>query len=267
MDKNFITLNNEGCFARNILGLGITELSKANYANLGIYWQAFTNLSVGLERLAKLVVLLDYALRNNGLFPDFQELKKYGHDLIKLYEYSQEIMQFHCIEMKFADNLETDIHQNILDVLNNFSKSDRYANINFLTNSKQINNPVTDWALNVDDWIWNNKISPSKQEKILRQAEEMDYLAIYALYISELDELITDAYDASILTGKWQLVVPYRRLYVVQIIRYWTEIFLALTDKCHADGISVPFFNEVYAPLFLANDSYIKKRKSWLKHY
>lgn len=267
MDKNFITLNNEGAFARNILGLGITEISKANYASLGIYWQAFTNLTVGLERLAKLVILLDYAIENNGKFPNFKYLKEIGHDLLKLYEISQEIMKKHQIKMRFAQNLESEIHQNILNVLNNFAKSDRYANINFLTGGYQDNNPVTDWAIKVDDWIWDNDISYKKQEQIYHNAEIVKQSPIFTLYISELDELITDIYDASVLTGKWQAVVPYRRLYLVQIIRYWTEIFLELTDKCHSKQILVPYFSETYAPLFLANDSYIKKRKSWLKHY
>ena len=49
MDKyyssEFVALLNEASFTKDILGIGVTQLYKANYAKTGTYYQAFTCLS------------------------------------------------------------------------------------------------------------------------------------------------------------------------------------------------------------------------------
>lgn len=268
MNKNFIALNNEAHFIRSTLGIGMTEIGKANYATLGVYWQAFTNLSVGLERLAKLTLLLDLLIDKEGIFPTNQELKKYGHDLIKLYNKSQSIITNRELNLKSIHNLDEEVHSNILSILNNFAKGDRYANLDFLTGNADIINPVSEWASRVDDWIWNNDISRKKQENIYKNAARIEKIASpsVVIYISESNDIIDNMYDASLLVGKWQAVVPYRKLYLVQIIRYWIEILKELENICHKCKIEIPFFHD-YFSLFFTSNEYIKKRKNWIRLY
>lgn len=57
--REFIALQNEALFTKELLGIGVTQLYKANYAKKGIYYQAFTCLSTGLERIGKLCLILD----------------------------------------------------------------------------------------------------------------------------------------------------------------------------------------------------------------
>lgn len=265
MDKNFITLNNEVSFARSCLGLGLTQIRKANYAELGIYWQAFTNLSVGLERLAKLVILLDYLIHNNGNYPDFETLKRYGHNLNKLYKISQEISNRNSIKFNYYSELNEYIHINILDVLNNFAKGERYANLDFLTGASN-KNPVSDWSLKIDDWIWDNQITKNKKEVILKNASLWKLMPFHCYHITETNQIIRDAVEASILTGKFEAVAPYRVLYTVQIIRYWSELLRELQYLCHIKQINTPSFSEHFS-LFLTDDSYIKGRKDFTKRY
>lgn len=264
MNKKWLALSNEVAFARSTLGLGVTQIQYANYAELGIYWQSFTNLSVGLERLAKLVILLDY-LHCNGDYPDFQTLRSYGHDLNKLYAISKKIILNHNIKFDFIDNLDSEIHINILTILSNFAKGDRYANLDFLTGMND-KNPVSDWSLKVDNWIWENKISEKTKDRIIANASLWRIIPSSCLFITEVNEIIRSSEKASILTGKWQAVTPYRKLYLVQIIRYWVEILLWLQNSCHQQGIEVPYFSEDF-PLFLQKDDYIKRRKNWTKRY
>ncbi|TOQ55992.1 hypothetical protein CGG93_24810, partial [Vibrio parahaemolyticus] len=74
---------------------------------------------------------------------DFHHLKKQiGHDLELLYKRSQEIIQKRGIKLKFLQNLDSEIHQNILVLLSEFAKGDRYSNINYLVNSKQQSDPI-----------------------------------------------------------------------------------------------------------------------------
>lgn len=264
MNKNWLALSNEVAFARSTLGLGVTQIQYANYAELGVYWQSFTNLSVGLERLAKLVIVLDY-LHHHGNYPDFQTLRNYGHDLNKLYTISKQIVLNNNIKFDFIDNLDSEIHINILTILSNFAKGDRYANLDFLTGMND-KNPVSDWSLKVDNWIWENKISQKKKAKIISLYEN-SYTAIrpsICFHITETNQEITSIKELSKLETKTSMIIPYRKLYIVQIIRYWVEILLWLQNLCYSK--CVPDFREDF-PLFLQKDDYIKRRKNWTKRY
>ena len=45
---------------------GVTVLGRANHAQTGLYTQAFFGLSIGLERMGKLIFLADHAIRSDG---------------------------------------------------------------------------------------------------------------------------------------------------------------------------------------------------------
>jgi hypothetical protein len=62
---------------------GVTALGRANHAQKGYYTNAFFGLSIGLERLCKLIVLADYAIDNSGQFPGNSDLMKCGHNISK----------------------------------------------------------------------------------------------------------------------------------------------------------------------------------------
>lgn len=266
MDKNFITLTNETLFARSCLGLGLTQIRQANYSELGTYCQAFINLSVGLERLAKIVILLDYLIYNNGNYPNFKTLKNYGHNLNELYSKSQEISNRNNIKFQYYSQLTDEIHTNILDILSNFAKGDRYANLDFLTGEND-KNPVADWSKNVDDWIWDNKVTEFKKELIIKNASLWRLIENYCLYINEKNEIIKDSVKASEMTGKWESISQYRILYMAQIVRYWIEILNALAENLdYKNGIIMPDFSRIFV-LFMQDDNYIKKRKDWTRKY
>ena len=56
-------ISRECALVRHLIGSGVTALGQANYADKrGEYYTAFFGLSVGLERLAKLILVADYAI-------------------------------------------------------------------------------------------------------------------------------------------------------------------------------------------------------------
>jgi hypothetical protein len=84
-------------------------------------------------------------------------------------------------------------------------------------------------------------------------------------HTSETGEEISDFEDASRRTGMWEAVAPYRRLAVLQVIRYWTELIRELGYAAQAlPGEDIPYFSEVFA-LFYNDDSYLRSRKTWEK--
>jgi len=261
----FTALSKEGQFAFEILHSGVTQLRKANYAKKGLYYQSFINLTVGIERIAKLCILLDYYIDSNGKFPNDKFVRKIGHDINKLYNKSIDIKEKYSLKFKYLNTLN-EIHFNILDILSNFATKDRYENINILVNAKQENNPIGQWFENVDMLLFNKHISKKKKAKIINNAKTIDYFAspfTLVRHSSEDDSEINQVYEASLRTGIYTAICPYRQLYTIQIIRFWTELLWALQYKAQSLGNDdIPFFSDMFG-CFYNDDSYLRTRKNY----
>src|SRR5438477_3044636 len=257
----FQALLKEAQFTREMLGSGATQIRKASYASKGIYFQAFTSLSTGLERIGKLCLMLDYYI-DHGRFPDPDYMKdQIRHKITVIYEKSVSIVERRSISLEFLKNLNGPIHQAILKVLSEFAQGDRYSNIDLLVGAKRQSDPTAAWHTQVDQPIFNTHVSAKKKETIRRNADAVSaVLGHYSmiLHTSETGDMITDMKDGSYRTGMYEVVAPYRQLYVLQVIRYWTEIISSL--QYTAKGEDISHFGEGFA-LFYNNDSYMRTRK------
>lgn len=266
-DKTFKILIREAAFTKEMLGSGVTQIRKANYATPGIYAQSFAALSIGFERIGKLCLILDYYIKNNGKFPDFNEMKKVGHDLIKIKEKASDIVQLREVKFKYISNLDSPIHSGILNVLHDYAEGDRYSNINILTGGKRKNDPISDWSANVDGYIFENIVSDRKKKNIEKNAQishsVMDNMSSI-FHIAETGETINSAYDAVFRTGVFDAVGPYRQFYLLQIIRYWVELLCKLgSDAMNLGRHDIPFFSEILGG-FGNYDAYLRSRKTWI---
>lgn len=266
-NETFTALAKEAQFTKEMLGAGATQIRKANYAQKGIYFQSFTSLSTGLERIGKLCLMLDYYIDNNGKFPDFNYLKKdIGHKIDLLYQRSLDVKHKRKIEFHFLQDLNGDIHQNILRILSSFAVGDRYSNINILTSSKQQNDPVSDWFFEVDMLLFEQRVTEKKKQKIAHNAHAISQMTqrfTMVRHSSEAGTEINNVEEASFRTGMQQAVAPYRQLYVIQIIRFWFELLRTLQYKAmEKNNEDIPFFGEIFGG-FYNEDSYIRTRKTW----
>ncbi|WP_310558915.1 hypothetical protein [Flavobacterium sp.] len=267
--KNFTTLLNEAQFTSEILASGVTQIGKVNYAKKGIYFSSFTSLATGIERIGKLSLIVDYYLTHDGTFPDENTLKNdFGHDLEKLYHKSKEIIARHNLDFNFLENLDSQIHQDILSILSRFAKGDRYSNINFIVQSKSQSDPVSEWYTKVENEIYNSRVTDYTKNKILENAKFVnEFLGgnSMVLFSSETGGAITTIEESSIRTGMANANRKYRQLYVAQIIRYWVEILRGLNYITIKSGSEdIPYFTEMF-PLFLNNDTYLLTRKDFEK--
>jgi hypothetical protein len=97
----------EATFTKEVLCAGATQIRNANYSLPGVYAQAFAALSLGLERIGKLCLMLDFYIENEDRFPDFEYLKKrIGHKLELLQSRSVEIIEKRKISFRFLDKIE-----------------------------------------------------------------------------------------------------------------------------------------------------------------
>jgi hypothetical protein len=265
--ETFKALNKEAQFTKEMLGSGATQIRNANYATKGIYFQAFTSLSTGLERIGKLCLMLDHFIDHNGQFPDSNYMKnEIGHKIGVIYEKSLAVASKRSISMRFLQNLNDPIHQAILKILAEFAQGDRYSNIDLIVGAKRQSDPIASWFKEVDMPLYVTRVPNKKKETIDGNAAAIAAMFaphVMVRHLSETGGEITDIEDASRRTGMQTAVAPYRQLYVLQVIRYWVELLTNLQYTAMQTGSeNIPYFSEVFAP-FYNEDSYIKTRKTW----
>ena len=81
MNQNWQSLINEASLSAELLAFGSTMIGKADYTKNAYYDSAFFSLSMGMERTSKLVLIIDYLIKNDFNFPKKNIVKEYWHNL------------------------------------------------------------------------------------------------------------------------------------------------------------------------------------------
>lgn len=266
--ETFIAFKNEAVFTNELLSIGVTQLYKANYSRKGVYFQSFVCLSTGIERLEKLCIILAHCISNQGVLPTEKEIKAYGHNIKHLFDVCKKEAEKNNISFEFSCNIDDEIYTKIIEILNEFASSKgRYANINEITGSNIDRiDCVKRWYNEIDMQLYKNNVTDYKKNKIEANATIIgDVLNQFSnvMYLNENRECVQDAILASRMTGIWEAVAPYRQLYVLQIIRYLTELIMGLGYLCmKIRPNDIPHFGEIFG-LFYNSDTYFKSRKTW----
>ena len=124
------SISREAALVRHLIGSGVTSLGKANYADKeGEYYTAFFGLSIGLERLAKLILVADYAISNHGQMPAEQVIRSFGHKLVSLLNTVGDVSAKHSLRLNYP-RPTAQISTAIVECLDAFAdaKRGRYAN-------------------------------------------------------------------------------------------------------------------------------------------
>lgn len=79
-----ILLQQEGHLFHSCLTVGLTALMTANLDRKGDFYSAFFQLSIGLERAMKVVIIIEHMATNQLKAPTKSQIQSYGHDLIQL---------------------------------------------------------------------------------------------------------------------------------------------------------------------------------------
>jgi hypothetical protein len=171
--NSFILLQQEGWLFRTALAQGLTSLRNANLSEKGMYYAAFFGLSIGLERLFKIIIILEYMTKHELNAPTISELKRYGgksgHDLKKLFNVVCSIevtTSTHPLNVLKPPSLENEI----IDHLSQFGENcGRYANLNALAYGKNLADPLVHWK-NITTKILNQDVPASTKQAIRNRA-------------------------------------------------------------------------------------------------
>lgn len=150
------------------LATGLTELRAAHVHNKGAFYSSLFNLSIGLERLLKSIVVIEHMIRNNLTPPTKKQLKKYGHDIAELYDKSVEISTSHNSKVPERNELHK-IDQEIIKLLSDFAQASRYHNLDALSNQSEFVDPLIYWSSIIQNLL-DTDVTSYQKEKIIKQA-------------------------------------------------------------------------------------------------
>jgi hypothetical protein len=262
-------LGREAELAAEQIASGVTALGRASHAQKGYYTQAFFGLSIGLERLAKLIIICDYAIENSGRFPSNDELKKCRHDIASLVDICETLSTKHRTGKKHADRPNEPVHRGIIETLTEFGKLSRYYNLDLITQGKatRLPEPIEAWWSRVGQLILSKHYSKRQQERDAAKYRAMAMVmrsSTSVLHHSEEGIMIDDIETLMLHAGATNVVQRYGRLYTLQIVR-WLAFLISDLSRIGADERRIEpllWLNEPFA-MFGGEDGYLRDRKIW----
>ena len=270
MNEQSLAIGREAGLAAEHLGIGVTALGKANYAQHAYYGQAFFALSIGFERAAKLAVVVDHCIEHEGAFPTPDVVRAFGHDLKALLGQTDAIAGRRGLSESLGRLPQSKIHEGIIEVLSDFASNiTRYYNIDIITGKPGVtkkDDPVALWFEKVIRPVLSIHYGPRQQAKHRYNARAISNLIggfTLVAHTSELGDSIDNVFDASVQTGITSFAKPYTRMYVLQIVRFVTRLlselgYIAMDKRVEA----IPHLSEYFA-IFNNPDSYFRKRRTW----
>ena len=265
-------LGREAMLARQLIGTGVTALGRANYAdNKGEYYNAFFGLSVGIERLAKLILVADHALRHRGQVPSPGDIRKFGHKLKALAKKAEDISDGYRLDLTYP-RPTNNISAAVVDCLDSFAdaKRGRYANLEALgdPNLKSEFEPIQKYWAKVAEPILKKHYKGTRVEaRVEMNAHAVDQMMGGISSVHFFDETgapIQDVYSGSLRTGQTKVVQRWGRYYTLCTVRWLSDVFSQLTRKaCYDHNIDACFGLWEHFWTYTVPDEFLRTRKVW----
>ena len=265
------SIGRETMLVRHLLGSGATSLGRASYGDqMGEYYTAFFGLTVGLERLAKLILVVDHAISNGGTMPEEKVIKRYAHKLVSLLDAVAEIEVKHGLKLKY--NRPTDpISAKIVDLLDAFADATRGRYANFaslgdpnLSREEPIKRWWTDVAILILKSHYEGKPIQARVEAKAEAVHEFMTPSTMVLYNNESGVTMQDMRTASLHTGQTKIVQRFGRFYTLTIVRWLSELLSELARQaCYTHQIDAFFGLWECLQTYTVPDEFLKKYKVW----
>jgi hypothetical protein len=265
------SIGREAALVRHLIGSGATALGRANYADqIGEYYTAFFGLSVGLERLAKLILVADHAISNGGAMPAEKAIRQFGHKLANLMDAADKINVKHSLKLRFPRPADP-ISLKIVECLDAFADAGRgrYANFAALGDPNLgKEEPIRKWWGEVAELILKEHYyGRPAQKRVEERAKLVDALmspVSMVLQINEAGDAMQDALTASIRTGQTELVQRYGRYHALTVVRWLSEVFSELSrSAAHKHNVDAFYAVWEYFQTYTVEDAFLKTRKNW----
>lgn len=232
-----------------LLKSGLHSLRRAGMGDKGNYYRAFFELSIALERLLKIIIIMEYRRKNAGEFPTIDTENIVGHKLIELWSKA---------ELKEL----TGIHQEILFFLDEFAGYTRYYNLDYIL-EKSGKNKNHESVLSGWKRIQELICYKHGKKRYVHREEMIDMFAQTGMFlhygmdgeeITQVGLLLDEAANMDYLQG-------YSVLYVFEIIKIMYKKVCELERQGYYMPVVSDFFS--YYTDYWTN-SEIRRKKDWL---
>lgn len=243
------------------LGVGLTFLRQYDFTRLGFIYQAFFSLSIGLERIIKLIILYEYIYLNDS-FPPKNYLKSKGHNLKQLFNEIKPLIDKYSVNEHF-ERLDNDsLFDSIIDNLSDFATQNRYFQLNELSGINSTVDPIKRWEEEVNSILVERHYRPNtKRKNASREIAAMMNSATLTRHHSENDRQINDFMTFTEEALKIDTKQKYGMFYVYCIIRALCELQYSQNATLYSDIFLYEFF-----VIFRNEDKYAKSKKTWNPH-
>lgn len=256
--KTFTLLQNEGFLMQGCFKSSLRGLLQAPSGEPGPFYSVFFNYAIGLERLLKILLMLD-RWHDERKFPDNAELKKYGgksgHNVAMLH--ASALTLFSKYQVKRNNEWELDaINKYLLNFLADFANGSRYFNLDQLAGSiiQQGENPIYRW------------------QRLFYRAYTQDHPT--AEPIITRPDVSEDAMSTSELTCHHVIMMaarPYICWRLVRLLIPLHALLIAIREEVHNDDLalggpdadaSVPFMEE-FLDFVCEDKSIVLESEDW----
>ena len=264
--SSFLLLQNEGFLMQNCLKSSLAALREWRIEDKGAFYGAFLGFTIGLERLLKILILLDSWCRDRKFLTD-SELKVYCHNLEKLHESVYVLFQQHGVVR--GKHLEADeIDKLLLQFLSSFAQRNRYYNLYTLTKDGAID-PLGEWEdllrkIYETDVPEDNHLQEPDENCILADHVEGNACVKLTRTGSTLQTQTEHDHDQRIMA----IALPEMCWRLVKILAPLQALLIAIQEKIRkadhdGDGeASVPFMEE-FLEFVCEDKSVILESEDW----
>ncbi|MHC9419879.1 hypothetical protein ACYZX9_14920 [Sphingomonas citri] len=267
-------MRREASLVSQLIGSGATALGRASYGDgFGEYYTAFFGLSIGVERLAKMILVADHVVSHAGALPSPKAVKAFGHKLGPLIDAADKIATSRQLELTYARPTDP-ICGAIIDCLASFAEASqgRYANFEAIGNPAfdRTHEPVERWWVNVvEPALIKHYRGRAAEARVRRNAEIVAALmgdSVTVLHTDERGRMMTDIATASERSGQTEQARKYGRLYTLRVVRWLADIFTELTHPTgYSDYLTVLFGHYELFVTYRNPDGFLLTRKRWPK--
>ncbi|MFP2406705.1 hypothetical protein ACLEVB_04720 [Enterobacter ludwigii] len=251
---------------------GLTALRKCTPHDKGGFYSCFFQLSIGIERLFKIVFILNHMNENDLNKPDFATLKKFSHNIYELHKHCSSYGLNHLPNFEWQLNWQQDL---ILKMLSEFAESSRYFNLNKIVKSKkESTDPLVLWNEILNSCFRKHitDIRKTKLENDLNLWAEKNNAYGYT-WNKGLHGYILSQIDEYILTWKVNNVSSYIAYEIIDMLQPFYHLISTLKDNIDnielSKGIKeplVPYIHEILVFLLVPKKIALS-RKKWSIRY
>lgn len=262
-------LQREAQLAAEQIAQGVTALGRANHAQTGLYAQAFFGLSIGLERLGKLIFIADHAIRFGGRFPTNDDLKNsIGHDIRSLLAKCDSIGSTVDQARQYAARPADSIHRGIEETLSEFATRSRYYNLSYIAGAAGTHtDPIAMWWEKVAEPICARHYSARQRKRDFAGAAAMAEIhdgASVVIHTAESGTEISDVMSYFSRAGMTAVVQKYGRVYTLQIVRWLVSILHEVVNRGAYEKRIEPLLGlHEHFVIFFNDDECLRSRTTW----